>query len=202
MEPLLPLFAKLAGRDVLVVGAGPMGTARTLQLAGAGARVTVVAPEVLPAAAAAAVEVRRRPFHPSDLDGMWFAVAAAPPEVNRAVAAAAEARRLLVNAVDDPAVASAYFPAVVRREGATVAISTEGRAPALAGLLREALEALLPAELPAWVEAAEELRAQWKAERVPLARRRPLLLERLVAMYAGEEEAGDALARRGGPGPG
>ena len=76
-------------------------------------------------------------------------VAAAPPEVNRAVSAAAAERHLFVNAVDDPPNASVYLGAVVRREGGvTLAISTAGRAPALAGLLREGLERLLPADLP------------------------------------------------------
>lgn len=191
MEPLLPLFLKLAGRGVVVVGAGPMGTQRVLQLVEAGARVTVVAPEVSREAAGAAAEVRRRPFVPEDLDGAWFAVAAAPPEVNRAVAAAAEARRLLLNAVDDPDRASAYFPGVVRRGGATLAISTGGRAPALAGLLREALAALLPEDVDSWIATAEGLRAGWKAAGVPLAQRRPLLLERLNALYPG--------ARNGAP---
>jgi uroporphyrin-III C-methyltransferase / precorrin-2 dehydrogenase / sirohydrochlorin ferrochelatase len=189
VAPLVPLFVKLAGRPVLVVGAGPMGAQRVEQLAEAGARVTVVAPEVLPAAARAAAVVRRRPFVPADLDGVWLAVAAAPPEVNRAVAEAAEARRVLLNAVDDPARASVYFPGVIRRGGATLAISTDGRAPALAGLLREGLAALLPDDLDAWLAEAERLRAAWKAERVPLAARRPLLLERLNALYAARGEA-------------
>jgi uroporphyrin-III C-methyltransferase/precorrin-2 dehydrogenase/sirohydrochlorin ferrochelatase len=187
MDPLLPLFLKLAGRDVLVVGAGPMGAARARQLADAGARVTVVAPEILPEAAAAAAVVRRRPFQPSDLDGSWLAVAAAPPEVNRAVAAAAEERRVLVNAVDDPAAATAYFPGTIRHGDVTIAISTGGRAPALAGLLREGIESLLPAELSEWVATADRLRGSWKAEGIPLGRRRPLLLERLVALYAARE---------------
>jgi uroporphyrin-III C-methyltransferase/precorrin-2 dehydrogenase/sirohydrochlorin ferrochelatase len=184
VEPLVPLFVKLAGRPVLVVGAGPMGTQRVRQLAEAGARVTVVAPEILPEAASLAAEVRRRPFASADLDGVWLAVAAAPPEVNRAVAEAAEARRILVNAVDDPARATAYFPGVVRRGGATVAISTDGRAPALAGLLREGIAALLPEDLEAWLATAEGLRAGWKARGVPLGERRPLLLQRLNALYA------------------
>ena len=50
-----------------------------------------------------------------------------------------------------PPNASVYLGGVVRREGVTVAISTDGRAPALAGLLREAIDALLPAELQAWL---------------------------------------------------
>ncbi len=184
MRPLVPLVLKLEGRDVLVVGAGAMGATRARQLAEAGARVTVVAPEVRPEAEAAAVRVLRRGFAPADLDGMWLAVAAAPPEVNRAVAAAAEPRRVLVNAVDDPASASADFPGVIRRDGVLIAVSTEGAAPALAGLLREGIEEILPDDLSAWRELAAGLRAAWKAQRVPLAQRRPLLLERLVARYA------------------
>ena len=62
-----------------------------------------------------------------------------------AVLAAADARHLLVNAVDDPPNATAYLGGVVRRSDVTVAISTGGRAPALAGLLREAIDAWLPA---------------------------------------------------------
>jgi uroporphyrin-III C-methyltransferase/precorrin-2 dehydrogenase/sirohydrochlorin ferrochelatase len=180
---LLPLFVKLAGRDVTVVGGGAMAAVRVRQLADAGARVTVVAPEVRDDVAKAAAVVLRRAFQPSDLDGAWFAVAAATPEVNRAVATAAEARRVLLNAVDDPEQASAYTGGVVRRGDVTVAISTGGRAPALAGLLREAIDAVLPADLSAWTDVAEGERAGWKRDGVPLATRRPLLLRKLNALY-------------------
>jgi uroporphyrin-III C-methyltransferase / precorrin-2 dehydrogenase / sirohydrochlorin ferrochelatase len=187
MQALLPLAVKLAGRAVIVVGSGAMGTARVKQLAGVGARVTVVAPSVHPEAAAAASMVHRREFRPSDLEGMWLAVAAAPPEVNLAVAAAAEALHLLVNAVDDPACGTVHFPGVVRRGGVTVAVSTGGGAPALSGLLREGIEAVLPEDLGSWLQVARSLRQAWKAQGIPLERRRPLLLERLNALYAGRD---------------
>ena len=58
------------------------------------------------------------------------------------MAAAAAARNLFVNAVDDRASATAYLGGVVRRGDVTIAISTGGAAPALAGLLREAVAAL------------------------------------------------------------
>jgi uroporphyrin-III C-methyltransferase/precorrin-2 dehydrogenase/sirohydrochlorin ferrochelatase len=205
--PLLPLFVKLDGRDVLVVGGGAMASLRVRQLADAGARVTVVAPAVREDVARRAAAVVRRAFRPSDLDGAWLAVAAASPEVNREVARAAEARRILVNAVDDPETATAYTGGVVRRGGATVAISTDGRAPALAGLLREAIDALLPRELDRWIAAAEARRPAWKAERVPLAARRPLLLRELNALYPAEPAASEAATPPGfvslvGAGPG
>jgi uroporphyrin-III C-methyltransferase/precorrin-2 dehydrogenase/sirohydrochlorin ferrochelatase len=191
---LLPLFVKLAGRGVLVVGGGAMAAARVRQLREVGARVTLVAPEVREDAAAGAEVVHRRPFRPEDLAGAWLAVAAATPEVNRAVAAAAEARRILVNAVDDPETASAYTAGVVRRGDTTVAVSTGGRAPALAGLLREALDAILPRDLGEWVDAAGRERAGWKRARAPLATRRPLLLRTLNALYDGRGAAAETPA--------
>jgi siroheme synthase (precorrin-2 oxidase/ferrochelatase) len=64
-----------------------------------------------------------------------------------------------------------------------VAISTAGRAPALAALLREALERLLPHSLSDWVTFAEGLRERWRAEGIPMEERRPLLLRALDQRY-------------------
>ena len=197
-DELAPLFLKLRGRCVLVAGGGPVAAAKVASLLPTGAVITVVAPEVVPAILdlGARVRVERRRFRPADLDGAWLAVAAAPPEVNRRVAAEAERRRIFVNAVDDPTSASAYAGGVVRRGGVTVAISTGGRAPALAGLLREGIEALLPEQLGAWVERAESLRARWKAEGVPVSERRPLLLRALEALHPAALDASDPLGPR------
>jgi uroporphyrin-III C-methyltransferase/precorrin-2 dehydrogenase/sirohydrochlorin ferrochelatase len=129
------------------------------------------------------VLIRRRPFEETDLDDAWWVVAAAPPEVNRQVSEAAARRRVFVNAVDDPAHATAYLGGVVRRDGVTVAVSTNGRAPALAGLMREAIDAWLPADLDRWMTAADEARRAWKRDGVPMAQRRPQLLEPLNRLY-------------------
>ncbi len=74
--------------------------------------------------------------------------------------------------------------AVVRRAGVTIAISTDGDAPALAGLVREALEALLPDDLDGWMDCARAARREWLERKVPMAERRPLLLDALNALYA------------------
>ena len=184
---MFPLFLKLAGRKVLVVGAGPVATSKLATLQGTCSRITVVAPEVSADVARAAADgmvvLEQRAFEPADLGGAWLVIAAATPEVNRAVAAAAAERCVFVNAVDDPAPASAYAGGVVRREGVTVAISTAGKAPALAGLLREALDGLLPLELGSWIAKAAALRVEHKAAGIPLAARRPLLLRALNRLY-------------------
>ena len=181
--PLFPLFLKLAGRHVVLVGAGTVATEKLRHLLDAGADVTVVAPDIAAAIAASPVKIIRRPFEAADLDGAWLVVAAAPPEVNRQVAAAAEERRIFANAVDDPASASAYAAAVLRRDQLTLAISTDGAAPALAGLFREALDALVPRDLADWFAAARRARAEWLRDRVPMRERRPLLLQALNRLY-------------------
>ena len=180
---VFPVFLKLAGRRVVVVGGGPVAASKLRSLIDAEASVTVIAPEVVEAIASAPVEVVRRPFRAEDLDGAWYVVAAAPPDVNRAVAAAAHERNLFVNAVDDLENASAYLGAVLRRAGVTIALSTDGEAPALVGLMREALEAVLPDDLDTWMETARDARRQWLAEGIPMEQRRPLLLEALEKLY-------------------
>jgi uroporphyrin-III C-methyltransferase/precorrin-2 dehydrogenase/sirohydrochlorin ferrochelatase len=181
---LFPVFLKLRHRKVVVVGGGNVAASRIEALSAAGADITVVAPVIAPAIRAAGVTIVSRGFTPTDLDGAWLAVAAATLAVNRDVRAAAEARRLFVNAVDDPDTASAYTGGVFRRGAVTIAVSTGGAAPALAGLLREGLEAIVPEDVETWVREARALRRRQRAEGVPLAARRPLLLEALNALYA------------------
>jgi uroporphyrin-III C-methyltransferase / precorrin-2 dehydrogenase / sirohydrochlorin ferrochelatase len=180
---MYPVFLKLDGRPVLIVGGGPVAAGKLEGLLAAGAKVTVVAPDIRPEFERVGVTRRRRRFEPHDLDGMWWVVAAAPPDVNQQVVAAAERRQLFVNAVDDPPHATAYLGGVVRREGLTVAFSTGGRAPALAGLMREALDAWLPQDLGEWMAAADEIRKTWKQDGVPMEERRPQLLQTLNRLY-------------------
>jgi hypothetical protein len=89
------------------------------------------------AGASADGTITRLALAPSYLDEAWLVVAAATPDVNRQVAEAAESRRVFVNAVDDPANATAFLSGVIRREGVTLAISTSGEAPGLTALLRQ-----------------------------------------------------------------
>ena len=106
-----------------------------------------------------------------------------PPEVNQAVSAEAARRQIWVNAVDDPANASAFLGGVVRRDGVTVAISTDGVAPGIAGLLREAIDALLPRDLRRWITESERMRRIWRRDGTPMEARRPLLLDALNGLY-------------------
>ncbi len=134
---LYPLFLKLAGRKVLVVGGGPIATSKVGALLEAGADVHLVAPDITPALAAlekdGKISVAHRSYESRDLEGAWLAVVAAPIEVARLVAEAAESQRLFVLAVDQTSAASAYGAGTLRRGGVTIAVSTDGRAPGLGG---------------------------------------------------------------------
>ena len=184
---LYPLFLKLDGRKVLVVGGGSVAATKVAALLETGAAITVVAPELrqdlADLARAGKISIERRCYEGRDLLGVWLVVAAAPPEVNQAVAAAASSQRLFVLAVDDTSAASAYGAGTFRRGDITVAVSTGGLAPALAGLLREGLEAMLPEDLGAWTEEAVRQRAVWRQGRVPMPERRSQLLAALNSLY-------------------
>ena len=184
MRNLLPLFLDLTGRHVLLVGGGRVAAGKLQQLLAAGATVRVVSPLVVADIALMSdVEIVRRTFQPSDLDDVWLVVAAATNDVNRQVADAAEARRIFVNAVDDPPNATAYLSGVVRRDDVTIAVSTSGDAPALTALIREALNAVLPNDLADWMRTARDQRRQWRHDRVPMESRKPLLLRALNDIY-------------------
>ncbi len=171
---LFPLFLKLAGRAVLVVGAGAIAERKVASLRAAGAEVRLVAPD-------ATAELRRlagegllaweaRGFAESDVEGAWLVVAATgEPDTQRRVAAAAEARRVFLLAVDDPPNASAYSGAVVHRPPFLVAISSSGATPALTRLLREIIEQVLPGD--SWIEHARALREKWIADGTPMGER-------------------------------
>jgi siroheme synthase-like protein len=200
MRELLPLFVTLQGRRVVLVGGGSVAAAKLRQLQAVGADVLVVAPDLHDDIVGSGVAIARRSFAAADLDGAWLVVAAATPEINRQVALAAEERQLFVNAVDDPPNATAFLSGVVRRDGVTLAISTSGDAPALTGLIREALDAVLPEDLGAWMNVAREERAKWRRDGVPMEKRRPLLLEALNGIYTSTASPDDRGMPRADPG--
>ncbi len=184
----LPVFLRFDDRRVVVVGGGAVAAAKLPALISAGASVSVIAPSIIDEIRRLPVQVVERPFEAADLDGAWFVTAAATPDVNRAVRDAAESRGVFVNAVDDPANATAYLGGTIARGGVTLAFSTSGKAPALAGLLREGFDALLPDDLDRWAERAHELSSQQRREGVPLSERRPQLLQALNELYASREQ--------------
>jgi precorrin-2 dehydrogenase/sirohydrochlorin ferrochelatase len=154
---LFPAFLKLDGRECLVVGAGRVGQSKIEGLLATSAVITVVAPRATDPveawAKAGRLRWQAREFQPTDLRGIFLAVVAtARPELNQRVFQQARRQRVLCNVVDDPARCDFYYPAVVRRGALQIAISTNGRSPALAQRLRKKLEREFNPAYEAWTQ--------------------------------------------------
>ncbi len=177
VPPLFPLFTKLAGRAVLVVGGGAVARRKVLSLLPTGARVRVGAVQLEPQLAQWAAEGRIESvpgeFDPAWLDGAWLVVAATDDAaVNQAVADAAEARRIWANVVDDAELSTVHLPARVERGPVQIAISSGGGAPMLARHLREQLERQLDESVGALAELLIRARARIRSRLPDLPARR------------------------------
>ena len=173
----LPIFLDIREQPCLVVGGGEVAARKCALLLRAGARVTVLAPSLCAALdadlAAARIAHRVASFRQEDLEGMAVAIAATSDQaVNRAVAAAARARRIPVNVVDQPALCSFILPSIIERAPLVVAVSSGGASPVLARLLRARLESLIPAGYGRLAALAGAFRDRVKARFKPAERRR------------------------------
>ena len=193
---LFPAFLDLVGRRVLVVGGGVVAASKIPRLLEAGAHVVVVSPEVVPAIECEVVEVHRRAYETTDLRDAWYVVSAAPPEINARVVQDANARGVFVNAVDDPRHATAFAGSTFKRGPVTVALSTGGDAPALARVLREALERLIGRDVEDWTSLTRQLRTEWRRDALPMDERRDALLATLAHLHEETSTAAPAGGHR------
>ena len=146
----LPIFLAIRGRHCLVVGGGPVAARKVSLLLQAGGDVVVRAPQLCAALVTlqqqGAIQYCPSAFEAEALDAIALVVAATNDAVlNRRISAAAQARGLPVNVVDQPELCSFIFPSIVDREPVVVAVSSSGRSPVLARMLRAHLEAMIPA---------------------------------------------------------
>jgi len=151
-----PVFLDLGAEPCVVVGGGEVAERKVASLLEAGARVTVVSPELTPALAALAEthEILHHPrcYRRGDLAGAVLAYAATADEaLHEEIAIEAAEARVLLNVVDRPRLCTFIVPSVLRRGPVAVAISTGGASPALARRLRQDLE---PAVGPEYAVAA------------------------------------------------
>ncbi|KPC55175.1 siroheme synthase CysG [Amantichitinum ursilacus] len=163
-----PLFLNLQKQHTLVVGGGDVALRKCRLLLSAGAQVQVVAPtlvaELAQWAAQGQVVWLARDYQSDDVIGQRVVIAATDDTpVNQQVFADCEARGILVNVVDNPALCRFIVPALIDRSPLQIAISTGGRAPVLARLIRTRLEALLPQGYGTLARLAGDLRDAVKA---------------------------------------
>lgn len=203
----LPLFTLLKDRRCVVIGGGAIALRKAGLLARTGARVFVIAPAIQNDLAALAKnsggDIALRNYQSSDLDNTALVIAATDDaSVNAQVSADAQARHILVNVVDNPALCSVILPSIIDRSPLMIAIGSGGQSPVLARQLRAKLESLIPSAYGRLADLVGRFRAR-AAQRFPdIDTRRRFweeILEGPVAEFvlAGREDVAESeLVRR------
>lgn len=146
----LPLFFKLENRPALIVGGGEVAHRKADLLLKAGANVTIVSPDFDERFfnlkhSQANLTLIQQVYHKSFLQNQTLVISATDNEsVNLQVFQDCEALNIPVNVVDNPPLCTFIFPAIIDRDPITVAVSSAGKAPVLARLLRAKLETVIP----------------------------------------------------------
>jgi precorrin-2 dehydrogenase len=177
---LYPVFLKLEGRKVLVVGGGAIAEQKIEGVLRSATDLTVIAPSITARIRCWAEEGRIKHLAQEFLPGMaqgYFLVIAATdsPAVNHAVYAQAKAAGALCNAVDDTPYCDFYAPALVSRGELQIAISTGGNSPALAQSIRKNLEVEYGPEYESWTGWLGRMRSAFRAVLPPGQRRKEML---------------------------
>jgi uroporphyrin-III C-methyltransferase / precorrin-2 dehydrogenase / sirohydrochlorin ferrochelatase len=198
----LPLFVSLKDRPCLVVGGGDVALRKLRWLVETGGCVTLIATaltdEVREFAAANRVRIEERPFRNDDVTDQVLVIAATDDEgINRAVYAQCSRRNILVNTVDDQALCTAIFPAIIDRDPVIVAVSTGGASPSLARRIRGWIEAALPTRLGEFARLSGRVRDRVRARFENLGDRRRFwddLIDGPVAnlVYSGRDDEAES----------
>jgi len=201
-----PIYLDLKGRDVLVVGGGAVAEGKALQLLEAGARVTVVSPQLTEALRAAAdrgeITHLGGSFAEGDLNGVFLVIGATDDrKVNEKVARAARERGTLCNVVDQPDLCNFITPALVTRGELQISVSTGGGSPTLTQRVKREIAALVGEEYGVLLELAAEMRAEAKDRIADFGRRKDVLRafvesDALELIRAGRRDEARAMASR------
>lgn len=149
--PYYPIFIDIERHDVVIVGGGNVCARKAETMMKYGARVTIVAPyftdEIEQWGREGCLALRCKRYEPSDLDGATLVIASTDDtSVNEQVAADCRARHIPVNVVDVTPLCEFIVPAIIDKGSVQIAVSTQGKSPALARTLKEDLYRLVGPE--------------------------------------------------------
>jgi precorrin-2 dehydrogenase/sirohydrochlorin ferrochelatase len=178
---LYPIFLKLEGHKVLIVGGGLIAEQKIEAVLRSATDVTVVSPQITPRIRLWAHQGRIKyiglNFRPGMTRGCFLVIAATDSEeTNRAVYQEARESGALANAVDDPGYCDFYAPAVVSRGDFQIAVSTGGNSPALSQQVRKQLEQDFGPEYETWTAWLGRIREMMRKVLPRSDRRKELLM--------------------------
>ncbi len=198
---LYPVFLKLEGLKVLIVGGGAVAEQKIEAVLRSATDVTVIAPQVTARIARWAEE--GLVCHVADeyragmAQGYFLVISCADLEsVNRAVYKEAKSAGALCNAVDDPGFCDFYAPAVVSRGEFQIAISTGGNSPLLSQNVRKELEEQFGPEYGPWTAWLGRMRSDLRSLLPPTQRRKELLHLLTLLKPQGASKASAETTRR------
>lgn len=178
-----PVFMDIQNQPCLVVGGGSVALRKIRLQLKAGAKITVIAPELcaeLQEEVGGVIAHIARQFEDSDITGYRLITAATnQPTVNKRISELAQANNVPVNVVDEPDLCSFITPAIVERPPVTISISTGGAAPVLARKIRSIIETSLPSGYGRLAAAMNQARDKLK-EKIPEEQQRRLFWESVV----------------------
>lgn len=163
-----PFFFDLKGRSLLLVGGGDVGLRKARLLVRAGARIALISHQVDPELKEL-LEAHQGQWLANDysaelLEGQALVVAATDDQaLNEQIHADCVARNLPVNVVDNPPLCTFIFPAIVDRSPIVIGITSSGKAPVLARLIRAKLETWIPTRYSELGQLAARFRDAVKA---------------------------------------
>ena len=172
-----PLFFKLEDRKVLIVGGGEVALRKADLLSRAGACITILAPDISHELQALLTDDKHQfiyeNYNKTYMSGARVIIAATDDEtLNHQIYADATELNIPVNVVDTPHLCDFIFPAIIDRNPIVIGISSNGKAPVLARLLRARLETLIPQGYGKLAKLAGEFRSEVKAKIPTLTGRR------------------------------
>lgn len=192
--PLYPIFLKLEGRKVLIVGGGAVAEEKIYAVLRSATDVTVIAPQITDRirgwADTGLVQHVAEEYRPGTAREYFLVIACTDSEVvNRVIYTEAQQAGVLCNAVDDPNYCDFYAPAVVHRGDFQIAISTGGHSPALAQRVRRRLEQQYGPEYASWIGWLGRMR-EGIIQALPRSQRRKELLHLLAESRTREKGTG------------
>lgn len=200
MTARYPMLVDVSRLRCVVIGGGPVAARKVRGILAAGGRVVLVAPilhpQLMQEIPNASIEVHLRSARESDVQGADLVfLATSDPEVNEHLDTVARAAGALVNRADSPNGGLFQVPAVIRRGDLTVAISSGGRGPAFARLVREDLERNLSEEYVELLEVVAEARALVRGTRDSTGEGWHAAIDNEVRALAREGRRGEAVQR-------